>query len=320
MASTRSDHPKLYYYWKIARPDNWFKNVFLLPGTVIAWSVLNIRAIDFVKDLFIGLLSACFIASSNYVINEWLDRKYDKFHPVKKNRPSVSGMITFHGVFIEYVLLVLMGLVLAYTVNNSFFIVSTIFMIMGVIYNVEPFRTKDKQYLDVLSESINNPIRLLLGWFIVTSKILPPISLLIAYWMGGAYLMAVKRYSEYKFINDKLMAEQYRRSFKYYSEENLILSSLFYAVTAAFFSGIFLIKYKLELLFVLPLYSVLFTWYFHIGQKPNSAAQHPEKMHQERYFVCYAIFVGIVTMLLFYINIHWMEWFLNNSFINISGN
>ncbi len=40
---------------------------------------------------------------------------------------------------------------------------------MGVLYNVKPFRTKDIAYLDVLSESINNAIRLLLGWFFVTA-------------------------------------------------------------------------------------------------------------------------------------------------------
>jgi hypothetical protein len=37
--------------------------------------------------------------------------------------------------------------------------------VMGVVYNVKPIRSKELPYLDVLSESINNPIRLLLGWF-----------------------------------------------------------------------------------------------------------------------------------------------------------
>ena len=36
--------------------------------------------------------------------------------------------------------------------------------IMGCLYNFSPVRTKDVPYLDVLTESINNPLRLLLGW------------------------------------------------------------------------------------------------------------------------------------------------------------
>ena len=73
---------------------------------------------------------------------------------------------------------------------------------MGIIYNVRPIRSKDRIYLDVLSESINNPLRLLLGWSAVLAGMLPPSSILMAYWMGGAFLMAVKRYAEYRFIND----------------------------------------------------------------------------------------------------------------------
>ena len=40
---------------------------------------------------------------------------------------------------------------------------------MGCVYNIPPVRSKDLPYVDVLSEAINNPIRMLAGWFIVTS-------------------------------------------------------------------------------------------------------------------------------------------------------
>ena len=54
----------------------------------------------------------------------------------------------------------------------------------GLVYNVSPIRTKEKVYLDVLSEAVNNPIRLTLGWAMVDSTTLPPSSLLLAYWMA----------------------------------------------------------------------------------------------------------------------------------------
>ena len=45
--------------------------------------------------------------------------------------------------------------------------------VMGCVYNLPPVRTKDHAYVDVASEAINNPIRMLVGWYIVTSTVVP---------------------------------------------------------------------------------------------------------------------------------------------------
>jgi decaprenyl-phosphate phosphoribosyltransferase len=60
-----------------------------------------------------ALLSTCLIAPANYVINEWLDAAYDRHHPKKSTRPSVTGQIQARDVFLEYVLLIAGGLFLA---------------------------------------------------------------------------------------------------------------------------------------------------------------------------------------------------------------
>ena len=86
----------------------------------------------------------------------------------------------------------------------------------------------------------------------MTGAFLPPASVLLAYWMGGAFLMAIKRYSEYRGIADPARAALYRRSFAFYSEQSLLLSGFFYALLSACFTGVFLIKYRIEFLLVLP--------------------------------------------------------------------
>ena len=48
-------------------------------------------------------------------------------------------------------------------VSKLFFLTSCLFLASGWIYNVSPVRTKDRAYLDVTSEALNNPIRLTLG-------------------------------------------------------------------------------------------------------------------------------------------------------------
>ena len=123
----------------------------------------------------------------------WLDADFDRFHPLKKNRPSVLGALKREWVYLEYASLTVAGLGLAMLVSAHFLAAAFLFWLMAVFYNVNPFRTKDRVYLDVLTESVNNPLRLALGWFVVISDPLPPSSLTLGYWMLGAYLMGVKR-------------------------------------------------------------------------------------------------------------------------------
>lgn len=315
--------PKIYQqittnlegYIAILRIDHWFKNIFMLPGMVFALLFFEITfSWSLVLMMFLGILATCLIASANYVINEWLDAEFDKFHPVKKHRPAVTQELSPQIIYLEYVILAIVGLAIAFYINKFFFLGEAFLLIMGLLYNVEPIRTKDKVYLDVLSESINNPIRFALGWFIFVPTIFPPSSMLVAYWMGGAFLMGTKRFAEYRFINDPQLAGLYRKSFKYYTEQNLLMSIFFYALTSTFFLGIFLIKHRIELLLSFPLFALLFTWYLHIGFKDNSPAQYPEKLYRETGFMLFLLILSIVLFLLIYINIPWLRFFLTKNF------
>ena len=290
-------------YLKIARIDHWFKNVFMLPGTALALIFTNISFAEAILPTIIGVLSVCFIASANYVINEWLDAEFDQHHPVKKDRPSVGNKLKAKYVYLEYTFFILLGLSLSILLPREFTIFLLALLVMGILYNVKPFRTKDSVYLDVLSESINNPLRFLLGWSAIVSGVLPPSSILLAYWMGGAFLMAIKRYAEFRFIDDPQRAGLYRKSFKVYTEEKLLLSSFFYALSSAFFLGIFLIKYRVEFLLSFPLFALLFAWYLAIGRKPHSPTQNPEKLYKEKNFIIYIVFLCSVVTILFFVDI-----------------
>jgi decaprenyl-phosphate phosphoribosyltransferase len=264
--------------------------------------------------VLVGIISTCLIASANYVINEWLDAEFDQFHPVKKFRPSVTKNLSATFIYLEYFLIASLGLTLAYYISWPFFLVSGLLLVMGILYNVRPVRTKDKPFIDVLSESINNPIRFALGWFIFVPFTIPPTSILVAYWMGGAFLMAVKRFSEYRFINDPQVAGSYRKSFKFYTENSLLISSFFYALTCAFFLGIFLIKNRIELLISFPFFALLFAWYLKIGLQPDSPAQKPEKLYRQKKFRWFVLFLGLLLVSLILVDIPVLHWFLRNNF------
>ncbi len=299
------------HYIAIARPSHWFKNIFIIPGFVLGLLVVGqIPEGIFLKSI-LAIISVCLITSANYTINEWLDAEFDKFHPLKSGRPSVLGHIEYKFVLLQYVVLASVGLVSAYFVSTMYLVTSFVLLYMGFMYNVLPFRTKDRVYLDVLSESVNNPLRLLLGWFIVVYTFLPPSSLLIAYWMGGAFLMAVKRYAELRLISDKTTAELYRKSFKYYTENSLLVSILFYAMVFGFFFGVFMIKYRIEFLLSFPFFAILFAWYLQMGMGKDSVAQRPEKLFKETSFMMYCLFLIVLLVILYVVDIPSLHVFLS---------
>jgi decaprenyl-phosphate phosphoribosyltransferase len=240
-------------YVQIARVDHWFKNAFMLLGVILAFfyePMLFTWAS--VPRLSLAVLATCLIASSNYVLNELLDAPQDRFHPVKKHRPVPSGLVQPPFAVLEWLLLGAAGLALAFLLNPYFAASGLALWSMGVAYNVPPVRTKELPYLDVLSESVNNPLRLFLGWFALVGDKLPPLSLTFAYWMVGAFFMATKRFAEYRRLGDPEVAVQYRKSFGYYTEERLLVSMFFYAIMCALFMGVFIVRYHVELILFVP--------------------------------------------------------------------
>ncbi len=305
-------------YLKIARIDHWIKQLFILPGVVVAVLITNVawRDLSLLKFVF-GFMGTCFIASANYVINEWLDAPYDKFHPTKKNRPVVTENMSFKWVMVEYAVFIILGLFFSWLVNKLFLITVTVLLIMGFLYNVKPFRTKDIPFIDVLSESVNNMLRFMMGWFIATGDSIPPSSVLIGYWMAGAFLMATKRFAEFRMIGDKEQAGLYRRSFKFYTEKSLLASSLFYALISTFSLGVFMIKYRIEYLLATPWLFVLFAYYLAMSLDDDSAVQKPEKLYKEKKLMLLVLIFVVIILICSFVDMKFLHELTSNALIHV---
>lgn len=291
-------------YVQIARPEHWFKNAFMVLGVVLAAfydpSVITWGSIG---PLTVAVVATCLIASSNYVLNELLDGPRDLLHPEKRFRPVPSGRVRPAIAYIEWLLLAAAGFALALWLNPYFFAAALSLWVMGIAYNVPPLRTKEWPYLDVLSESVNNPIRLLLGWFALVTVSVPPVSLAISYWMIGAFFMGMKRYAEYRHIGNPAVAAAYRGSFAYYTEERLLISLLFYSTACALFAGIFIVRYHIELILFAPFAAGVFAYYMKLGLQPDSPTQNPEQLYRQRGFVVYLVVCLVVFVLLMFTRI-----------------
>ena len=75
-------------YLKLARPDHWLKNIFILFGHVVAVVLLPglWQGTTTLAWAAFSLVPACLIASANYILYEILDATFDRLHPTKKHR------------------------------------------------------------------------------------------------------------------------------------------------------------------------------------------------------------------------------------------
>jgi len=150
--------------------------------------------------------------------------------------------------------------------------------VAGFIYNVKPVRAKDIPFFDAISESANNPIRFLIGWYtFAPGEFFPPLSLLLAWWSFGNFLMTAKRLSEFRLLGEK--AADYRLSHKRYSR-NLLLFGM--VASAAVFLISFLVFilslhfYRLLILF--PLLLVYLVLFFGKTLNEREVMEEPESL------------------------------------------
>lgn len=301
----------------VFRPLRWYRNAFMLAAVILAIKILNISirtifSFPFIYPILVAFAGLCLVASGNYGINEVLDLETDKHHPEKKNRAIPSGRISPVFVICISVVLYAGGLLLVSTINNYMLFISlALLLVSGILYNAKPFRFKDKPYLDFIFEAVNNPIRLMVGWYAVAQPSnLVPASIVSGFWFLGIFLMAAKRFGEIRFIQDKEKAAKYRNSFKYYNEEKLLFSMIAAAMSFSFMLGALSFKYSVDLLVALPFMVSWIIWFFHLAYQQNTIVKDPERIFEKKGFLSFTFLTLLVFMYLFFSGNHLLSWFL----------
>ncbi len=303
---SRAPRGRLQAHISLLRLDHSVKQIFVIPGIVIAASLTGASAnAALMVRIAVGLLAVIAAASSNYVLNEMLDAPFDRQHPTKRLRPAASRRVYVPLAYAQWLVCAAVGFALAYAVSWPLFFSVLGLWIMGCVYNIPPLRLKDVPYLDVLVESVNNPIRFCVGWCIVTATVVPPASMLVAYWMLGAYFMALKRFSEYRQIGSE-SAIRYRASFAFYTEQKLLASALFYAAASMLFFGAFIMRYRMEMIFAFPFIALLMADYFNLAFSHDSPVQNPEKLYRQPRLMTLLALCCTVLIVTSFVDIPWL--------------
>ena len=149
---------------------------------------------------------------------------------------------------------------------------------------------------------------------------LPPSSLLLAYWMAGAFLMGAKRLSEYNEIRATSgieMLTRYRRSLASYTSESLIISCFLYAMIAAFAIAVFLVKYRIEYVLAFPFIASMFAVYLWLAFRTGSVVQRPERFFHSRRVTVTVVLTILVLIFTTFIDVPLLQYLSTPSFVAV---
>ena len=279
-----------FEYLRPLRFDHWIKNLVVPVGSLLALAARR----SYPDGAEIGAILLAFVVSGlvssvNYAVNEILDAPFDARHPTKRDRPIPSGRVRVGPLLVLTAAVAFLACALSWWLLPPAVLGGAgALLIAGLVYNLPPLRLKDWPYLDAVTESLTNPIRIAIGWHAVATGA-PPLLLLMTVWALGAFLMTGKRLAELRLLGD--LAVRYRPTFRAYSVTGLFVVQLGYALVGFGALARLAVTQRPEVLPALPLVAVLLGWAFKMTFEPESPLIDPEHLYRRPVFLLVAIAV-----------------------------
>jgi len=131
--------------WRVLRPRQWVKNVFVLAPLVFAQELANAAAVE---AALLAFFLFCVLSSSVYVLNDLVDAESDRQHPDKRHRPIASGELDPRAAGVLAALLALAGLAGAVFLGTPFATVAAAYLALNLAYS---FALKRVVIVDVMA-------------------------------------------------------------------------------------------------------------------------------------------------------------------------
>jgi len=123
----------LYAILKASRPRQWLKNAAVFTTILFTGQLFEPKLFWATVWAFIAF---CLLASSNYIVNDILDKEADRKHPFKKLRPVASGALPVTTAIVASFVLLFVGFSIAIRLGRAFFILTLVFVTLQYSYSL----------------------------------------------------------------------------------------------------------------------------------------------------------------------------------------
>ena len=196
---------------RIARPLHWIKNLALFAALIFTGELYS--KVLFSK-VFLAFLAFNLITSATYIINDILDAKVDRLHPIKKNRPIASGKLSVPVALIVAVFFVLGSLALAAELSSLFFFMVLAYLSLQILYSLG---LKKIAIVDILVIASGFVIRVYSGAFVIDAHL--SVWFLLCVISVALFLASGKRRAELNILKQTTLVT--RESLTHYKRELL---------------------------------------------------------------------------------------------------
>ncbi|MEW6026270.1 MAG: decaprenyl-phosphate phosphoribosyltransferase [Planctomycetota bacterium] len=149
------------------RPKQWTKNLFVFAALAFSRNLTNTTLLTKTLETFVVF---CLLSSACYIINDILDAKADRLHPVKSKRPIASGRLSVPVALIIAVILLVISVFWAARLSIGaklsagpaipFFHITLSYFVLQILYSLA---LKKAIILDALAIATGFVLRMVAG-------------------------------------------------------------------------------------------------------------------------------------------------------------
>lgn len=173
---------------KALRPNQWIKNLILFTAIIFTGQLFNPYYFWMVAE---GFLIFSALSSASYLFNDIIDVKYDKLHPLKKDRPLASGKLQLNKAAEIAFLLGFFGLIASILISLGFFFVCLMFILLHIFYSL---LFKKHAVFDIFGISLSFILRAYAGEILTGFHL--PFWLFLTIFFVALFVAATKRHAE----------------------------------------------------------------------------------------------------------------------------
>lgn len=151
--------------FRLLRFTQWMKNMFLFAPLIFSKHLFEQ---SYFQLELLAFVCFCLISSVMYIVNDIVDRKADKLHPIKKNRPITSGSIHFAEAVVIIVILLAALFSFIPFLNMHFWYAVILYAVLNLAYS---FWLKQMVLVDVFIIAAGFMLRVLAGVFAIDVEI-----------------------------------------------------------------------------------------------------------------------------------------------------